>query len=178
MSEVKELGKIGWKEEWKSDPEKIVRLVDLKVLTVNIVLILLKVFSGDFTELFSSLERFVPLGFSFPNFPAFKKKLERMKKSKANLSKCKSRSEHEMAKYNDFLSSPFFTEKSALPVSHSCSSTECQVLKLQLQTLEREKKSLEKKISELDSRLVMEQSRSNDLSLRVSELESSNDTLS
>ena len=127
--------------------------------------------------MFCALEKLVPLGFSFPTLATFRARFKKVSSDKKSLSKSKNRSEQELAKYNNFLVSSFFPENSSLPVSNSCSSAVCQGFKLQVQTLEREKRSLEQKVDDLDSTLLMEKSHSSDLAARVSELESSNDKL-
>ena len=125
--------KIGWKDEWKTNEDSVVRVNSACLLTTNVVLTLsTNVFTSN-PELLSFLERVVPLGFSLPDNKKLTNSLRNTKDKRNRLRKKKTKGEQSLKELQDFLASPFFPENSVnSSVSGLCSSDLCVGLKLQL----------------------------------------------
>jgi len=161
---------LGWKDEWEKDLEKVERVKDIKLVTVQVVFILLSTFSSSTKGLFLFLERIVPLGFSLPDFKKFSRDIYSKKKLRESLAKSKGKGEQQMMEFNCFLEQPFFKLNSEIPsVSGPCPPRD--ISQLRIETLECENGVLKKELEELGLLLTSERAKSNDLLLKVQELE-------
>jgi len=82
---------------------------DIKLVTVQVMLILFSTFSSSTKDLLLFLERIVPIGFSLPDFKKFFRDVYSKKKSKESLTKSKSKGGQQMMEFNCSLSNFFST---------------------------------------------------------------------
>jgi len=161
---------LGWRDEWKNNLEKVERVRDIKLVTVKVMLILFSTFSSSIKDLFSFLEKIVPIGFSLPDVKKFYRDVHSKLKSTESLAKSKNRGEQQMMEFNCFLEQPFFKLNSEIPsVSGPCPPRD--ISQLRIETLECENGVLKKELEELGLLLTSERAKSNDLLLKVQELE-------
>lgn len=145
---------VGWKDFYEEDVTRVERVQDSNLVTVRVVLLLRSIFLHS--ELYLCLSNLLPDGFSLPKESHLKRKIQSAKESRAKLLKKRFKGEGQGQKeLDDFdsqsFSSYFFPKVDPSDSGPSC--PECRDLKLQVETLEREKLSLLEQNTKLDSLL-------------------------
>ena len=164
--------KIGWKDDWKTNKESVVRVQLMKVISNQVVLILTSIIFKSLQSCFDFLSYLIPHGHSLPlDYNDFRYQLRTTKSIRDKLKKRKSKGEEEKKEYENFLAEPFFLVQNPCSSDSGPSCSQCQQFELQLETLESEKAILNENLRELRTLFDNEKSKTCSLTSKVEDLE-------